>query len=73
MGGLLIKECVHRYRCVISTIAKFYGRSVVVRGVRIWVYPLVRGEGKRLFENGVAPGSFRGTTPSTWIATFATA
>jgi hypothetical protein len=42
-------------------------------GVRIWVYPLVRGEGKRLFENGVAPGSFRGTTPSTWIATFATA
>jgi hypothetical protein len=46
---------------------------VAAWGVRIWVYPLVRGEGKRLFENGVAPGSFRGTTPSTWIATFATA
>lgn len=24
---------------------------------RIWVFPLVLGEGKRLFENGVPPGS----------------
>ena len=23
---------------------------------RIWVFPLVLGEGKRLFENGVPPG-----------------
>lgn len=25
---------------------------------RIWVYPLVLGEGKRLFENGVPPRGF---------------
>ena len=33
-----------------------YLRYLCVDEYRIWVFPLVLGEGKRLFENGVPPG-----------------
>jgi dihydrofolate reductase len=49
--------------------------SGLVDEYRLWVFPLVLGEGKRLFENGVPPGSFslvetRSTTKGVLVNTY---
>ncbi|MGA9062524.1 MAG: dihydrofolate reductase family protein [Terracidiphilus sp.] len=49
--------------------------SGLVDEYRLWVFPLVLGEGKRLFENGVPPGSLslvetRSTTKGVLVNTY---
>src|SRR5919198_3733245 len=63
IGGDLVKE-VHRLKASDGPTLHIWGSSELLQALiaadlvdeyRMWVFPLVLGEGKRLFENGVPP------------------
>jgi dihydrofolate reductase len=65
MGGDVVDE-VRRLKASDGPALHIWGSSELLQTLiaaelvdeyRIWVFPLVLGEGKRLFENGVPPGS----------------